>query len=279
MRTLVRAVRERDRVFEVTTSSQARFRVEAGAYDRPGEAAGASPMELLLAALVTCAGSTLEAVLERMRFDLVALNVVADAERAVTVPRVYTAITLDFHVASPVPTERLTHAIDVTERTCSVSAMLSEVVPIAPRLIHVHQVEPALTLPLRQHILRPHQTLEEIADTGEDRPGTAWFAAVRGEEVVGTVGLIPEPSPDRPDALRPVRLRGMATSEDVRGHGLGRVLLAAAVRHVRAHDADLLWCSARTPAEGFYRTAGFEVTSGVYEVEDIGPHVRMAVTP
>lgn len=266
-----------ERVFRVDTPSRARFRVEAGAYQRPGEAAGPSPMELLLAALVTCAGDTIDSVLAKMRFEVAGLNVVAEADRAERAPRVYTAIDLEFQVASEAPEGRLRHAVELTERTCSASVMLAKAAPIVPRLISVRRVDAATTRPLRQHVLRPHQTLDELVSPGETAPGAAWFAAAREGEVVGTVGLLPEPSPDHPDANQPVRLRGMATSPDMRGRGLGRVMLAAALDHARSAGADLLWCSARTPARDFYRGAGFVETSEIYDVEQIGPHVRMAL--
>jgi uncharacterized OsmC-like protein/predicted GNAT family N-acyltransferase len=277
MRTLVRAVRASERVFEVVTPSEARFLVEAGAYDRPGDAAGPAPMELLLSALVTCAGSTIDSVLAKMRIPVTALNVVADAERAERVPRVYTHISLEFHLASEAPADRLRHAIEVTERTCSASVMLARSAEISPRLVHVRFVEPEITRPLRRQILRPHQNLDDLVSPGETDPGAVWLAAHDGEEVVATMGLIPESPPDGTTAARPYRLRGMATSEPMRGRGLGAVVLGAGLERLRSQGADLVWCSARKPAAGFYRAAGFTETSAEYQVEHIGPHVRMAM--
>lgn len=276
MRSVVRAVRESEGVLSVTTPSQARFLVESGAYDRAGQAAGPAPMELLLSALVTCAGSTIDAVLAKMRLEVTGLNVVADAERSDRVPRVYTAIDLYFQVASEAPEERLLHAIDLTERTCSVSVMLSEVASITSRLVHVRRVEPAVTRPLRQQILRPHQSLDELVSPGESAPGAVWFAAMCDGDVVGTAGLIPEQSPDR-DATA-IRLRAMATSDSQRGWGLGSLLLETALSDARLTGADVVWCSARTSARDFYSAAGFVATSDVYDVEHLGPHVRMALT-
>ncbi len=276
MRSVVRAGRRSPSVFSVTTPSLARFQVESGAYERPGQAAGPAPMELLLSALVTCAASTIDSVLAKMRVEVTGLNVVADAERSDQVPRVYTAIDLDFQVASEAPEERLLHAIELTERTCSVSVMLSSAALIAPRLVHVRRVEAAVTRPLRQQILRPHQGLDDLVSPGESAPDATWFAAMCDGEVVGTAGLIPEQSPDK-DGIAPLRLRAMATSESQRGRGLGRLLLEAALADARSIGADVVWCSARTSAKNFYSSAGFSETSEVYDVEDLGPHVRMAI--
>ena len=276
MKSLVRASRTATDVFDVIAPSQVPLTVEAGAYRRAGQAAGPAPMELMLASLVTCAGATIDEVLTKMRFPAVALNVVADADRADSVPRVYTRIALEFHVAVEAPTDRVDRAVDITERTCSASAMLTRVTEVLPRAIHVREVEATVTRPLRQAILRPHQTLEELVAPGETADGAAWFAAFDRSDVVGTVGLVPEGSPDG-GPRRQVRLRSMTTTDAMRGRGLGRVLLAAALDRAWTAGVERVWCSARTAAVGFYERAGFHPTSEEYEVDVIGSHVRMAI--
>jgi GNAT superfamily N-acetyltransferase len=232
-------------------------------------------MELMLASLVGCAGSTVDSVLAKMRFEVAALNVVADAERSDRVPRVYTDAVLEFHIASEAPEERLARAVAVTERTCSASVMLAQVLTLTPRLVHIRQVEARDTRELRRRVLRPHQSVDELA--AEEDSAATWFAAVLDGDVVGTVSLSPEDSPDELKADVPYRLRSMAISEPMRGRGLGAVLLGAAVAHVRAVGGDAVWCSARAAAAAFYRAAGFVESSGEYEVAHIGPHVRMAL--
>lgn len=273
MKSVVRGLRQREGVYRVSTPSQADLTVEAGAYRRPGLAAGPAPMELMLASLVTCAASTFEAVLEKMRQPVVALNVVAEGERAESVPRAYTSIILEFQVATPAPHDRLVRAIEVTERTCSASVMLGQITDLQPRLVAVRAVPAEDTRPLRQQILRPHQSLDELA--GEEDPGATWLAAIADDAVVGTVSVAPEPSPDG-EAATPFRLRAMATSPEFRSRGLGKVLLEAALAEASESGADLVWCSARVPVAGFYTAAGFRETSDHYDVAQIGPHVRMS---
>lgn len=248
--------------------------VEAGAYERPGQAAGPAPMELMLASLVTCAGSTLEAVLAKMRLDVVALNVVADGARAERPPRVYTDIGLEFHVACGADRGRLEHAIDVTERNCSASVMIGQVADLTTRLIQVRQVAAADTRELRRSVLRPHQSLDELAS--KEHPDAAWLAAI-ADEVVGTVSVSEEPPPGRYEGSRPFRLRSMATAEAMRGRGLGQVLLGAAIDRARKNGGDVLWCNARSGAVDFYRKAGFTETSEQFDVPHIGPHIRMGL--
>lgn len=228
----------------------------------------------MLASLVTCAGSTLDAVLAKMRLDVAALNVVADGTRAERPPRVYTEIALEFHVACHGDRERLEHAIEVTERTCSASVMIGQVADLNARLVQVCEVDAGDTRELRQRVLRPHQSLTELA--AEEHPAAVWFGAI-AEEVVGTVSISAEPPPGEYEGSRPFRLRAMATSEGMRGRGLGQVLVAAAVDRVQREGGDMLWCSARTAAVEFYRKSGFSETSEEFDVPDIGPHIRMSL--
>jgi GNAT superfamily N-acetyltransferase len=108
---------------------------------------------------------------------------------------------------------------------------------------------------------------------GEDEPDVGWFAVFVDGRVVGTVGVMPEPRPG--GSVAGWRLRAMATAPQVRGTGLGRQLLDAAVSHVITMGGDSVWASVRIPARGFYERAGFVVISDVYEPPHIGPHVKM----
>jgi GNAT superfamily N-acetyltransferase len=44
----------------------------------------------------------------------------------------------------------------------------------------------------------------------------------------------------------------MATSEGLRGQGIGTKVLDAVIAHVASHGGGLLWCNARLPAKTFY---------------------------
>lgn len=271
---IVRGRRESTDVFEVETPGGHRLTAQAGGASGQEPTAGPAPMELMLASLVTCAGTTIDSILTKMRLAVPALNVVAEGRRADEIPRVFTEIVLEFQVASEAPVDRLQRAIELTERTCSASAMLSRVADVSPRLVQVETVDPSVTRALRRTVLRPHQSIDELA--AEENPATTWFAARRDGEVVGSGSIVAEPAPDDVGAAA-FRLRAMAVSPDMRGRGLGRVLLGAALDTARRSGATQVWCSARAPARDFYLRAGFRETSGTYEVEHVGPHVRMAL--
>lgn len=146
--------------------------------------------------------------------------------------------------------------------------------------IRVEQVHPRATFVLRQSVLRPHETIEQMALLGDDDPATAAFAAIDdGGEVVGTVRLAPATPPaslavlvgDRPSW----QLRGMATRADLRRAGIGARVLAAAIDRVATHGGGFVWCNARATAIAFYRREGFVEHGAHFDDPHIGPHIVM----
>jgi GNAT superfamily N-acetyltransferase len=99
-----------------------------------------------------------------------------------------------------------------------------------------------------------------------------WYGVVHAGVIEGTIGLFQETSPDRDSEFR---LRGMTTAPSIRGTGLGRMLVDALIDRVRSDGGDSVWCAARVEAAGFYDKLRFERVSEEYEVEGLGPHVRM----
>lgn len=136
----------------------------------------------------------------------------------------------------------------------------------------VHLVTPAETRALRQRVLRPHLTVEEVAATDDDVPNIACYDE-RGVVVAcATVRAEPEPGRELASAWR---LRGMASDPELRGRGYGAAVLTAAVDHVRAAGGTELWCNARIAARGFYERHGWTAVGDVWDEPVIGPHVRM----
>ena len=128
--------------------------------------------------------------------------------------------------------------------------------------------------PLRQLVLRPHQTVDELVYEGDDHPLGLHVGSLRDGAVVGVASIAPQPWPAAGTA-GDWRLRGMAVLPGARRTGSGRELLQACLEHVRAHDGRRVWCNARIGAVGFYERAGFVVDGNPFEVQDIGTHVRM----
>lgn len=255
--------------FDVTTASGNIVAVQGG-----GGPEGPGPMELMLVSLATCAHTTILAVLDKMRQPYDDVRVQVDSERAEKSPRVWTDITLRYLVRGAAVEDRVVRAVEITARTCSASAMLAKATDVTEDLVQVRPVPAEETRPLRQRILRPHQSLDELVVDGESSPDAGWYAAVHDGNVVGTAGVFPESPPDT-DLAGSWRVRAMAVDEDFRGLGIGDMLLDAVLDHARRGGGRHVWCSARTPSEGFYERAGFRRVGEVYEPPDVGPHVRM----
>jgi GNAT superfamily N-acetyltransferase len=138
--------------------------------------------------------------------------------------------------------------------------------------IEVREIPLAETRPLRREVLRPHQSLEELAS--HEPAGSIAFGAFEGDALVA-VGLIGREGEEPGDW----RVRGMATTPHARGRGAGTRILQALVQHAIAHGATRVWCNARTRALTLYERAGFVVTSDEFEPPDIGPHYRVELLP
>jgi predicted GNAT family N-acyltransferase len=140
--------------------------------------------------------------------------------------------------------------------------------------VTVDEVAAELTYDLRRAVLRPDGG--EITWTGDEDAATFHLAARTGDRIVGVVRFSPAPCPWRA-ALAAWQLRGMATDPAVRGTGAGQALLADGLARVAARGGDLVWCSARTTAVGFYERMGFVVATEPYDKPGIGPHVGMLI--
>jgi predicted GNAT family N-acyltransferase len=143
--------------------------------------------------------------------------------------------------------------------------------------MQVERVDPEVVRPLRQAVLRPHQTVAEQVFDGDDDPRAAHFAVREDGVVLGIASITPEPFP-RDGTAGDFRVRGMATEpERGRGTGAGGALLRACVEHARTSGATRVWCNARTPARGFYERAGFTAVGAEFTLPDIGPHFVMVL--
>jgi len=138
----------------------------------------------------------------------------------------------------------------------------------------IRPIAAAETRPLRQRVLRPHQTLDEVGFPGDDAPDAVHFGAFAGAVLVGIASLLREPPPGSA-ATGAWRLRGMATAPEVRGGGYGGKLALACIEHARAHGGTFIWCNARVAVGDFYRRHGLRAEGSVFELAGIGPHILM----
>jgi GNAT superfamily N-acetyltransferase len=129
--------------------------------------------------------------------------------------------------------------------------------------------------PLRETVLRPGLPAEaSVYPQDQDAVHVgAWNAG----DLVGCATVFPEPWPGPPEVVDAWRLRGMAVSPDLQGRGIGRQVLAAAVRAAAESGAPLLWANARSTALAFYMKEGWQVVGAEFVTNDTGLQHRKIV--
>ena len=98
-----------------------------------GTGEGIKPTELLLMSLAACSGQTVISLLEKMRQNVAAFTVRADADKREDHPQVFTAIRLEFRIEGKDLDRALVEkAVRLSEgKYCPVWAMLKQAVPIS----------------------------------------------------------------------------------------------------------------------------------------------------
>jgi predicted GNAT family N-acyltransferase len=133
-------------------------------------------------------------------------------------------------------------------------------------------------LPLRHRVLRPGRPVLTAHFDGDDDPGTIHLAVYWHDDLASCLTLMKRPLPDSDNNLSDqisYQLRGMATATEHRGMGCGTELLEKTEEFLIEKNAVLVWCNARIKAVPFYQKSGFEVISEEFEIEGIGPHLRL----
>ena len=103
-----------------------------GAPDHGGNNEGARPMELLLLGMGGCTGFDVVGILKKARAELASLKIELEAERADSVPSVFTKIHVHFILTGKGLKENLVErAIELSaEKYCSASIMLGQTADI-----------------------------------------------------------------------------------------------------------------------------------------------------
>lgn len=141
----------------------------------------------------------------------------------------------------------------------------------------IQAVSPSVVRPLRQRVLRPHQTLQEMIYDGDDSPQTIHLAAANpASAILAVASLYRSPHPVQPEP-GDWQLRGMAVAPECAGRGLGKRLVEDAKRRIAERAGRRIWCNARQTAQGFYLRQGFATQGERFDLPDIGPHVVMSI--
>lgn len=108
-----------------------------------GSKEGVGAMESVLMAVAACSSVDVESILKKTRQNLTDLIVEVKAERADTIPAVFTHIHLHYKAFGDIKLEKLEKAVQMSmDQYCSVSTMLKKSVSIT----HTCEVIGALTI-------------------------------------------------------------------------------------------------------------------------------------
>jgi GNAT superfamily N-acetyltransferase len=126
------------------------------------------------------------------------------------------------------------------------------------------------TYGLRARVLRDGDSAAaRIPD--DDLPGAWHLGARRLGALVGVASFYARPCPLATDVAA-AQLRFMAVDPAMQGRGIGRQLLARAVRELSKEKAGLLWANGRDTALDFYTRFGFTVVGDGFIHEPGLPH-------
>lgn len=140
--------------------------------------------------------------------------------------------------------------------------------------IHVEEITVEDALALRNDVLRPGYDRSDCIFAGDYDADTRHFGALDGKgNIVGILSVYRRGNPavgdDEGDSYQ---IRAMATKPGMRGRGIGDLLIARMETHVLGCGGHWLWANARSEAIAFYRKAGYQVVSGEFMIDPIGPH-------
>lgn len=136
----------------------------------------------------------------------------------------------------------------------------------------IKQINAADTYTLRQSVLRPDHSLENVHFDGDEDDQTFHLGAFEKNKLVSISSFYFERHPDF-DVENQYRLRGMATAPEFRGKGISSSLLETAFPIIKQNLCQLVWCNARMTALDFYKKVGFIEYGSVFDIKTIGPHI------
>jgi len=140
--------------------------------------------------------------------------------------------------------------------------------------IEIKQVDADMIRPLRHAELRKGQDFSTTSYLRDNEESTFHMASILDSKIVTCATFYPQKS-KKLNAIKPYRLRGMATDSNFQRKGYAQQLMRVAFLELKLKGADFLWCNARLVALDFYQSIGFNIKGDLFDIEDIGPHYYM----
>ena len=129
------------------------------------------------------------------------------------------------------------------------------------------------THPIRQQMLRQGKERQTCLFEGDEADQTFHLGGFVEGHLVSITSFYFEKHPRFEDPYQ-YRLRGMATLPEYQGQGFSSALLKMAFPIIKQNLCTLLWCNARTTAQGYYQKVGFEKVGDEFATDE-GPHILM----
>ncbi len=140
--------------------------------------------------------------------------------------------------------------------------------------MHVKIVDVDSVLKLRHKVLRKDKPFESCFYKEDRISSTIHLAAINKDKIVSCATFYQEININFANK-NSFRLRGMATEEEFRKKGFGKLLLENAEKIISEKDCNSLWCNARIKAVPFYLSCGYKIIGQLFDIRDIGLHYMM----
>lgn len=140
--------------------------------------------------------------------------------------------------------------------------------------MEVKQITAKDAYQIRKEVLSSYQTVKEFEyDLDNDRH-TFHLGVFDKDKLVSVASFYREKCRFFEEENQ-YRIRAMATIEDYRRKGAGRLLLKEGEKLLKQRYARLVWCYVDEAYSDYYTTFGFREYGKVFVVESIGPHKVM----
>lgn len=141
-------------------------------------------------------------------------------------------------------------------------------------MFEVRCIDSRETLPIRQKVLRPYQSVEACLYDTDDAEGSFHVGAFHDEKLVSIASFCPWHHEELEGTFH-YRLRAMATLPEYRRMGAGKQVVEYAEDILKEKGAEILWCKGRTSVTAYYESLGFLPQGEVFDYPPIGPHILL----
>ena len=141
-------------------------------------------------------------------------------------------------------------------------------------MFEVRRIGSLETLPIRQKVLRPYQSVEACLYDTDDAKGSFHVGAFHDEKLVSIASFCLAHHEELEGTFH-YRLRAMATLPEYRRMGAGKQVVEYAVDILKEKGAEILWCKGRTSVTAYYESLGFLPQGEVFDYPPIGPHILL----